>query len=60
MLSLRRVYAVKGSRPYDPALLLYLLFNGYATGVFLGRKLEQAIYDSVAFRYIVGNQYPEF
>ena len=29
-----------------------LLFYGYATGVFSSRKLEEATYDSVAFRYI--------
>ena len=57
--SLRDVYAGKGSRPYDPALLLSLLFYGYSTGVFSSRKLEQATYDSVAFRYITGNQHPD-
>jgi transposase len=57
--SLRGVYAGKGSKPYDPALLLSLLFYGYATGVFSSRKLERATYDSVAFRYLVGNQHPD-
>ena len=57
--SLRDVYAGKGSRPYDPALLLSLLFYGYATGVFSSRKLEQATYDSVAFRFLVGNEHPD-
>ena len=37
---------------YHPAMLVALLFYGYATGVFSSRKLEQATYDSVAFRYI--------
>jgi len=57
--SLRGVYVGKGSRPYDPALLLSLLFYGYSTGVFSSRKLEQATYDSVAFRYVTGNQHPD-
>ena len=57
--SLRGVYTGKGSMPYDPALLLSLLFFGYSTGVFSSRKLEQATYDSVAFRYITGNQHPD-
>ena len=57
--SLRGVYEGKGSRPYDPALLFSLLFFGYSTGVFSSRKLEQATYDSVAFRYITGNQHPD-
>jgi transposase len=57
--SLRGVYGGKGSKPYDPSLLLSLLFYGYSTGVFSSRKLEQATYDSVAFRYITGNQHPD-
>ena len=48
-----------GKRAYHPALLVALLFYGYATGVFSSRKLEQATYDSVAFRYITGNQHPD-
>lgn len=36
-----------------------LLFYGYATGVFSSRKLEQATYDSVAFRYIAANDHPD-
>jgi hypothetical protein len=39
---------------YHPALLLALLFYGYAAGMFYSRKLEQAIYDSVTFRFIRG------
>ena len=52
-------YSGKGSTPYDPKLLLGLLFYGYSTGVFSSRKLETATYDSVAFRYIAGNHHPD-
>ena len=48
-----------GRQAYHPALLVALLFYGYATGVFSSRKLEQATYDSVAFRYITGDQHPD-
>jgi Transposase domain (DUF772) len=44
-------YRGAGSAGYHPALLLGLLVYGYATGVFSSRKLEQATYDSVAFRF---------
>ncbi len=40
-----RAYAGNGSRPYHPAILVALLFYGYATGVFSSRKLAQATYD---------------
>ena len=48
-----------GKRAYHPALLVALLFYGYATGVFSSRKLEQATHDSVAFRYISGDEHPD-
>ena len=48
-----------GRQAYHPAMLLALLFYGYATGVFSSRKLEQATYDSVALRYITGGEHPD-
>jgi hypothetical protein len=35
---------------------LGVLVYGYTTGVFSSRKLERATYDSVAFRFISGNE----
>lgn len=52
-------YSGKGSIPYDPKLLLSLLFYGYSTGIFSSRKIETATYDSVAFRFIAGNHHPD-
>jgi len=57
--SLKASYAGRGSQPYNPAMLLALLFYGYATGVFSSRKLERSTYDSVAFRYIAANTHPD-
>jgi len=56
---LSSAYSGKGSKPYHPALLVALLFYGYATGVFSSRKLEKASYDSIAFRYICANTNPD-
>jgi transposase len=56
---LESCYGGGGKQPYHPALLLALLFYGYATGVFSSRKLEQATYDSVAFRFITGDTHPD-
>ena len=61
-MDLSRVYSSysgKGSAPYDPKLLLSLIFYGYSTGVFSSRKIETASYDSVAFRFIAGNHHPD-
>lgn len=52
-------YGGRGSKGYHPRMLLSLLFYEYATGIFSSRKLEQATYDSVAFRFIAANNHPD-
>ena len=52
-------YAGGGKQAYHPALLVALLFYGYGTGVFSSRKLEQATYESVAFRYVSADRHPD-
>jgi transposase len=52
-------YAGSGSKAYHPAMLVALLFYGYATGVFSSRKLAQASYDSIPFLYICANTHPD-
>lgn len=62
MLDFKHVYSSyrgTGSEPYDPRLLLGLIFYGYSTGVFSSRKIEEATWDSVAFRFIAGNHHPD-
>jgi hypothetical protein len=39
--------------------LLGLLVYGYASNTFSSRAVERATYDSVAFRYIAGNEHPD-
>lgn len=56
---LAEAYAGKGVKAYHPEILLSLLFYGYATGIFSSRKIEQATYDSVAFRFISVNTHPD-
>ena len=59
MESIYKEYSTTGKRGYDPKMLLSLLFYGYATGRFSSRKLENATYDSVAFRFISANTHPD-
>ena len=59
LCSLKASYAGRGSQPYNPEMLVALLFYGYATGVFSSRKLERSTHDSVAFRYIAANSHPD-
>jgi len=56
---LEKAYRGSGSASYHPAMLLGLLLYGYATKVFSSRALERATYDSVAFRFIAGNEHPD-
>ena len=57
--AMERGYGTSGSAPFHPALLLSILIYGYATGVFSSRKLENATYDSVAFRFVAANEHPD-
>jgi len=57
--SLTESYTGRGSQPHNPAMLVALLFYGYAVGIFSSRKLERSTYDSVAFRYIAVNSHPD-
>lgn len=57
--SIKDEYGERGSTAYDPAMMIGLLFYGYATGVFSSRKIERSTHDSVAFRYIDGNTHPD-
>src|ERR1700681_2435229 len=54
-----KAYRGSGSASYHPAMLLGLLVYGYATKTFSSRALERATYDSVAFRFIAGNEHPD-
>ncbi len=57
--SLTESYTGRGSQPHNPAMLVALLFYGYAVGVFSSRKIERSTYDSVAFRYLAVNSHPD-
>lgn len=56
---MERAYGTSGSAAFHPALLLSILVYGYSTGVFSSRKLENATYDSVAFRFCAANEHPD-
>jgi transposase len=63
-LDLSRFYAsygkTKGQPPYDPRLMVRVLLYGYCVGVRSSRELERACVDVVAFRWLAGQQAPDF
>ena len=52
-------YAGRDCKAYHSTTLLAILVYGYANGVFSSRKLKQATYDSVAFRYLATGSHPD-
>jgi transposase len=52
-------YGARGGAAYAPAVLLALLFYGYATGVFSSRKIEKATYETLPFRFVAGGLHPD-
>jgi transposase len=49
----------RGLAAYHPLRLTRLLLYGYAKGVTSSRRIEQATYDDVAFRYLAADQHPD-
>ena len=56
---LTRQYRGAGSAAYHTSMLVALLLYGYATGTYASRRIEQASYESLAFRYIAANTHPD-
>lgn len=52
-------YKPLGAPPYEPEILLGLLFYGYATGVFSSRQIEKQTKETIPFRYIAGGYEPD-
>jgi transposase len=64
-LDLSEIYACykrndgRGLAAYHPLLLTRLLLYAYATGRTSSRRIEQATYDDLAFRYLAADQHPD-
>ncbi len=56
---LKASYAGRGVAAYHPEMLVALLFYAYANGIRASRRIEQATFDSVAFRFIAANAHPD-
>ena len=63
-LDLTRFYSsykkVNGQPPYDPRLMVRVLLYGYCVKVHSSREIERACVDVVAFRWLSGQQTPDF
>jgi len=64
-LDLSQVYAhydreTRGAPPFEPAMMVTLLFYSYCVGVFSSRKIAAACERNLAFQAIVGKRRPDF
>jgi len=57
--SITNKYSNRGEEAYHPALLLKILFYGYATGIFTSRKLHEALIENIPFRWLSGGLRPD-
>jgi len=64
VLDLSAVYAsyesASGAPPYDPRMMLKLLLFAYSTGVTSSREVERRCRRDIAFRWLSGNQTPDY
>jgi transposase len=48
-----------GQPPFDPRMMVALLFYSYCIGLPSSRKIEKATYERVAFRILTADQHPD-
>lgn len=49
----------RGTRPYDPRMMVLLLLYAYCVGRPSSRRIERATYEDVGFRVLTGGQHPD-
>jgi transposase len=49
----------RGQPPYHPAMMVKLLFYGYATGTPSSRKIERKTYEDIAMRILAAGYHPD-
>jgi len=56
---LKRKRDGRGQKPFDPGMMVRLLFYAYCTGKPSSRKIEKASYEEIAYRVLTANQHPD-
>ncbi|KYH31056.1 hypothetical protein MOMUL_27310 [Moorella mulderi DSM 14980] len=51
---------LRGNPPYNPYMMVKVLFCGYWRGIRSSRKIERALYEDIGFRFLSANQQPNF
>jgi transposase len=62
-LDLSAIYAtyseLRGQPPYDPRMMVRIIAYGYSKGLRSSRRIEQALHDDIAMRWLSRNQQPD-
>lgn len=63
-LDLSEIYAyyervLRGQPPYDPRMMVTLIFYAYTVGIPASRRIEKKTYEDIAFRIVTANQHPD-
>jgi transposase len=63
-LDLSEVYlkyeaVLQGQPPYDPRMMIKVLFYGYTVGIPSSRRIEKKTYEDIAFRVLTADQHPD-
>jgi len=53
-------YKKSGQPPYEPSMMTAVWLYAYSQGIRSSRKLERALKENIAFRFLSGNQQPDF
>jgi transposase len=48
----------RGTRPYNPRMMLALLLYSYMNGIYSSRQIAAATYERIDFRVLTGDQHP--
>jgi transposase len=62
-LDLSEIYGdyreLRGQPPYNPLMMMKVWVYAMCRGIMSSRKIEQALYDDIGFRYLSANQQPD-
>jgi transposase len=53
-------YKGGGTSPYHPKMLAKIVIYSYVSKVYSGRIMEALLYDSITYRWLSGNNKPDF
>ena len=53
-------YEAGGTTPYDPRMLLKVVFYAYMNNIYSCRKIERLLQENVHYMWLSGKQYPSF